>query len=372
MPPADGSMKSAAKGLVRWFRASARPMPWRTLPLGTARDPYRVLVSELMLQQTQVARVAPAFERFMARFPTLADLARAEEREVLALWSGLGYYRRARLLHAAAKRVAETHGGEMPRTPEGLRTLPGLGAYTAAAVASLAFHEPVAMVDGNVTRVMLRVHAREGVASDPKEAKWARERATDLVQIAGPRPAPTLAAEALMELGATVCVPRNPACLVCPLADVCVARRLGLQDRIPTPKKTRATPVVHATCVLLEDRQGRAAVEIRPPTGMWASMAQAPTIERPGETDTLTADMARDAFGLPHTLRLEAADRFEHQTTHRLFTFTVFRTRVTDAQKRAIQRTRPGVRWLTREEIAEMPLSKVQSRVLLGARNTKT
>jgi A/G-specific adenine glycosylase len=174
-----------ARALVRWFKAVAREMPWRTRPAGTKRDPYLVLVSELMLQQTQVSRVAPAFERFVKRFPTVRSLAEASEPEVLALWSGLGYYRRAKLLHAAARAVMASHGGVMPGTSEELEALPGLGPYTAAAVASLAFHEPRAMVDGNVTRVMLRVHGRRGKASDPKQVKWAREHADAIVGAAG-------------------------------------------------------------------------------------------------------------------------------------------------------------------------------------------
>ena len=325
-----------------------------------------MMVSELMLQQTQVARAAPAFERFVARFPTVATLATAPEAEVLALWSGLGYYRRAKLLHAAARAVVEEHGGAMPRTAEELGSLPGIGPYTSAAVAALGFHEPVAMVDGNVTRVMLRVYGRPGSASDPKQVAWARERANRFVGLAGKRPGPVLAAEALMELGATVCVPRTPRCDACPLRGVCVARAKGLTEKIPEPKRTRATPVVWAVSVVMEDAEGRVAIETRAARGMWASMVQAPTVEWRGE-ERDAAEMAREALGLGSALKLRERERFTHQTTHRRFEFTVLEARATERVKRAVEDARPGVKWATREEIAGMALSSAQSRALLGS-----
>lgn len=360
---AGKAMSGAARALVRWFKASAREMPWRKLPLGAPRDPYLVLVSELMLQQTQVSRVAPAFERFVARFPTVEALASASEADVLALWSGLGYYRRAKLLHAAARAVMADHAGVMPGTAEQLRGLPGLGPYTAAAVASLAFLEPRAMVDGNVARVMLRLEGRSGSASDPKQIAWARERADELVRGAGRRPGPTLAAEALMELGATVCVPRGPRCEACPLAAVCVARAKGLTDVIPEPKRSKVTPVVWAVSVVIEDGEGRVAIETRPAKGMWASMVQAPTIEWTGANRD-GAEAAREALGLSPSTKLRERECFTHQTTHRRFEFTVLTLRATDRTKRTIERARPGIAWATREEIAGMGLSSVQSRVL--------
>lgn len=362
---ADGP--KAVGSLVRWFKGGAREMPWRPLPLGTRRDAYRVLVSELMLQQTQVARVAGAYERFMERFPTVEMLACAPESEVLALWSGLGYYRRARLLHRAAKEVVEVHGGSMPSGVEELLELPGVGAYTAAAVASLAFHEPVAMVDGNVTRVMLRLLGRRGSASDPKQVAWARERADALVGLAGRRPGPTLAAEALMELGATVCTPRSPRCEACPMAGACVARAKGLTEVIPEPKRSKKTPTVWAVSVVMEDSAGRVAIETRGADGMWASMVQAPTEEWSGERRE-AAEVAREMIGLASSVAMRERERFTHQTTHRRFEFTVLEVaRVGERVKRGVERARPGVTWALREEIAGMALSAVQSRVLLGA-----
>lgn len=363
---AEAGRVAAVRGLVRWFKGGARAMPWRPLPLGTRRDPYRVLVSELMLQQTQVSRVVGAFERFMERFPTVETLASAPESEVLALWSGLGYYRRARLLHRAAKGVVELHGGRMPGGVDELRELPGVGAYTAAAVASLAFHEPVAMVDGNVTRVMLRIEGRRGSASDPKQVAWAKQRADALVTLAGRRPGPTLAAEALMELGATVCTPRSPRCEACPMAGACVARARGLTDVIPEPKRTRQTPTVWAVSVVMEDAAGRVAIETRGAEGMWASMVQAPTVEWSGVARD-AMEVGREALGLSSSATMSERERFTHQTTHRRFEFTVLSVRVSERVKRGVERARPGVTWARREEIAGMALSAVQSRVLLGS-----
>ncbi|MBX3315674.1 MAG: A/G-specific adenine glycosylase [Phycisphaeraceae bacterium] len=357
--------KATAQALVRWFKANAREMPWRPRPLGIKRDPYVVLVSEIMLQQTQVSRVAPAFERFIARFPTIESLANAPEPDILALWSGLGYYRRAKMLHAAAQAVVSDHAGTMPSTSHALKGLPGVGAYTAAAVASLAFHEPTAMVDGNVTRVLLRFDARRAGASDPKAIAWARSRADALIRHAGPTPAPTLAGEALMELGATVCTPRSPRCDVCPLRTWCVARATGLTDTIPTPKRTKQTPTVRAVSIVLEDHAGRVAIETRPAKGMWASMVQAPTIEWADDSRDAT-DVAREALALGPSAKLRERERFTHQTTHRRFEFTVLTVRVTDRMKRSIERQRPGLSWATREAIAGMGVSSVQARVLLN------
>ena len=215
-------MNSAA--LLGWYDANKRAMPWRR-----TKDPYRIWLSEVMLQQTTVATVIGYFERFLERFPDVRALARADEAAVLRLWAGLGYYSRARNLHRAAKAVVEEHAGRFPRTLQGLRSLPGVGRYTAAAVASIAFGLPAELVDGNVIRVYARLFALRGDPRSPalQEKVW------------------TLAAEhldhgrpgdwnqALMELGATVCSPVGPECGRCPLSKSCLARKRGLQDSIP-------------------------------------------------------------------------------------------------------------------------------------------
>jgi A/G-specific adenine glycosylase len=233
--------------LLRWFRAAARELPWRTEP----RDPYLVLVSEFMLQQTQVERVVPRFAAFIAAFPNLAALAAAAEDEVLAVWSGLGYYRRARLLHRLAREVA-ADGGSLRRTAAELARLPGIGPYTAAAVASLAFGERVPVLDGNTMRVGARVL---GLAADPRSSPGRRRLAAwieGLMVGAGP---PGAVNEALMELGATVCTPLAPGCPSCPLAAACVARAAGRPEAYPPPRRRRATVALRwvAACAVAPD-----------------------------------------------------------------------------------------------------------------------
>lgn len=220
-----------SEALLRWFRLQARDLPWR----GSGRSPYRVLVSEFMLQQTRVDRVAPRFESFVRRFPTLGDLAAAAEDEVVEQWSGLGYYRRARLLHRLARAVADA-GGELPASAAELEALPGIGPYTAAAVASLAFGEAVPVLDGNVMRVGARALA---MTDDPRAASGRRRLEGWVRGLFAEAPAAEVN-EALMELGATLCTPLDPACGRCPLAAVCAARAEGRPLAYPPPRLRRA------------------------------------------------------------------------------------------------------------------------------------
>jgi A/G-specific adenine glycosylase len=206
--------------LLAWFDRHRRDLPWRT-----NRDPYRVWLSEIMLQQTRVAAVIQHYQEFLRRFPTIGKLAAAREASVLAAWSGLGYYRRARMLHAAAKVVVQEYGGKFPTTVEGWRALPGIGRYTAAAIASIAFDQPVAVVDGNVERVLQRVSGRRVFG----EELW--KAANDLLDAKRPGDFN----QAMMELGAVVCTPRAPACLTCPVVELCLTRG----ELVPTAKPAR-------------------------------------------------------------------------------------------------------------------------------------
>ena len=220
------------RSLLEWFRKNARDLPWRS----EARDPYEVVVSEFMLQQTQVDRVVPRFESFVRRFPTVASLAAAAEDEVVEEWSGLGYYRRARMLHRLAQEVVGRADG-FPQTAQELQLLPGIGPYTAAAVASLAFDEAVPVLDGNTMRVGARVLA---VDSDPRLAAG-RQRIGRWIAGLMEGESPGAVNEALMELGATVCAPTQPDCRSCPLALECGARSAGRQEEIPPPRRRKAT-----------------------------------------------------------------------------------------------------------------------------------
>jgi A/G-specific adenine glycosylase len=230
--------------LIGWFRGNARVLPWR----GAERDSYHVLVSELMLQQTQVDRVVPRFEAFIRRFPSLQALAAASEEAVLESWSGLGYYSRARRLHALARRVVDD-GGALPQSPDELERLPGIGPYTAAAVASLAFRQPAPVVDGNVRRVAARVLELDG---DVRRAGATRTISAWVLGLMGECAHPGEVNEALMELGATVCLPRDPRCGSCPVQSACGAFRSGRQLEVPLTRAVRAAEHVRwvaACCV---------------------------------------------------------------------------------------------------------------------------
>lgn len=227
--------------LRSWFQGRRRDLPWRVADARGLREPYRTWISEIMLQQTRVEAVVPYFENFMQRFPAVEDLAAASEEQVLKAWAGLGYYRRARFLHAAAKQLVEDFAGEFPMTASELKELPGIGAYTSAAIASLAFGERVPVVDGNVKRVVSRWAALE-LASDAPALHKASEKqgAVWMLELpAGDLVAAGEMNEALMELGATVCLPRNPSCETCPVVDSCEAKALGRVAELPLAKKAK-------------------------------------------------------------------------------------------------------------------------------------
>jgi A/G-specific adenine glycosylase len=297
-----------AQRLEAWFSGAARDLPWRR-----QRSGYAALVSELMLQQTQVSRVIASFQAFMARFPTPAALAAADEDAVLAAWQGLGYYRRARLLHAAAKAVVERHGGQVPAAADALRELPGIGRYTAGAIASIVHGAREPIVDGNVLRVLSRVAGAPTAAGDRASEAWAWEQAARFVAAAG---SPAAANEALMELGATVCTPAAPACDRCPLALSCAARAAGTTSAIPAPRKAAARRTVHWHA-LVDHREGGLLLDRRPERGLWARLWQPPTVESDASLDA--AALAR-AWGAP----VRRIASFVHVTSHRDVAFTVW------------------------------------------------
>lgn len=236
-----------SRPLLDWYAANRRKLPWRD-----GKDPYAVFVSEVMLQQTQVRAVLPYYARWMRRFPTVEALARASEEEVLKEWEGLGYYRRARLLHAAARMVASEFGGRFPSDPEEIASLPGVGPYTLAAVASIAFGKALAAVDGNVIRVVTRWFGIRGVPS----RRPARPKILEAVQRLLPSEAPGDFNQAVMELGATVCLPRRPCCLLCPIRKGCVASAKGIQSELPeaAPSKAAVRQFEYAGLVMREGK----------------------------------------------------------------------------------------------------------------------
>jgi A/G-specific adenine glycosylase len=353
-----------------WFAENARELPWRVQDRGEGerphaerggaqgqeRNPYHALVAEAMLQQTQVSRVVDKYRAFVARFPTVRSLADADEGDVLGMWTGLGYYRRARNLHAAAGMIVEEFGGRVPQEVEQLRRLPGVGRYTAGAIASIAFGERAPIVDGNVARVLLRVHGKDVASEDPLVRGWLWERAGGLVAAAK---SPGVFNEGLMELGATVCTapPGTPRCGECPVRGVCVARREGRQGEIPRAKARSVRKTIYCAVAVVERSDGSLLVERRGEKGMWAGMWQGPTMERADRAPT-AAELSR-AVGVP-SRSLRPGRIFEFLATHRRVVVSPFCATI----PRGFNPARGEFR--SREEIAKLGLSAPQRRVLLG------
>ncbi|MCL4222735.1 MAG: A/G-specific adenine glycosylase [Phycisphaerales bacterium] len=338
--------RQLVNAIAAWFAASARPLPWRATTRGR-RDPYRSLVSEIMLQQTQVARVLQRFEPFLERFPTIDALAAADEADVLAAWSGLGYYRRARMLHAIAKAVRDHHGSNIPRQVESLMTLPGVGRYTAGAISSIVFGQPEPLVDGNVLRVLQRLDAHEG----PPDPAWAWRRAEGLVRMADE---PGVFNEGLMELGAMVCTPASPKCAQCPVAQWCRAGKQGLQERVPEPKRRAQRRALFASAVVATNARGYTLMEQRPGRGLWAGLWQPPTIE----SDEQHAE-PEQVRALVCARVVEPAATFSFLTTHREVRFVVYRA--TGA------RAGGGRRWVGPAETTLLGIGNAQRRVIESA-----
>ena len=273
----ESARKTVPPRLLSWYERDGRALPWRTR--GAERpDPYRVWLSEIMLQQTTVATVGPYFRTFTARWPRVEDLAAASLDEVLAAWAGLGYYARARNLHACAKTIVTDHGGDFPRTQAGLRELPGIGPYTAAAIAAIAFGRRASVIDGNVERVIARLFAVE----TPLPAAKAELR--DLA--AGLLPEEALErfpygdyAQAMMDLGATVCLPRRPRCAVCPLSKACAAHAAGLAEDLPRQAPKRARPTRRGVAFSVVRPDGALLLRRRPERGLLGGMMELPSTD---------------------------------------------------------------------------------------------
>jgi A/G-specific adenine glycosylase len=247
-------LKLFRHGLLKWFQREKRDLPWRL-----QRDPYRIWISEIMLQQTRVAAVIPYYERFLLRFPSIQVLARAKIENVLQFWAGLGYYSRARNLHSAAKQIVARHHGEFPRTMDEAQALSGIGAYTSAAILSIGYGVPAAVLDGNVARVLARLGAVHGDLRAPEN--WSKFVSAAAALLAVDHPSDWN--EAMMELGATVCTPRAPQCEVCPVAEYCRARALGIENDLPAKRVKRAAEEITLAAAVLLDPQNRTLL-VRP------------------------------------------------------------------------------------------------------------
>jgi len=345
--------------LLAWYDAGHRRLAWRPPPgAGAGRvDPYRVLVSEAMLQQTQVATVVAYFDRFVERFPTVHSLAQADEQAVLTAWQGLGYYRRARNLHAAARVIVERHGGVVPDTVDALRDLPGVGRYTAGAVASIAYDSPAPIVDGNVARVF----ARLAHLTDPIDRPATQRVLWDLAERYANGDRPGDANQALMELGATVCTPRTPHCLTCPLRTMCRGVRETNPETLPIKSAKRAPTTVTHAVLAVHDGAGKWLFVRRPATGLWSNMWQMPT----REDGAATASWLKATCGVEvaRPRKLAALPEFAHATTHRRITFTI---KSATLRREAI--AAEGVAWRPLDELDDLPLANPQRRIVEALR----
>lgn len=339
--------------LLAWFKAEARDLPFR----GTT-DPYAVWVSEIILQQTRVDQGTPYYNRFVAAFPTVEALAAAPEEAVLKLWEGLGYYSRARNLHAAARMVCEQHGGRFPETAAQLRMLPGVGPYTAAAVASIAFGERVAVLDGNVKRVLARLYALDDCIDAPETERELWRLAQTLV----PPRNPGDFNQAMMELGARVCTPRTPACMACPAASECRAHAEGREAELPVRKPKAATPL-HEIVTAVIERDGCFLVGRRPHGGMLGGLWEFPggKVEKGEDHALALARECREELGV--TVRvggLVACVR--HAYTHFRIVMSVYRCEITDGEPAALAHTE--LRWVRPEDFDTLAFPKANHKFL--------
>jgi A/G-specific adenine glycosylase len=330
-------------------------LPWRA-GRGERADPYRVWLSEIMLQQTTVKAVAPYYAKFLARFPTVTALAAAPLDDVLKAWAGLGYYARARNLHACARAVAGEHGGVFPDTEDGLRALPGIGAYTAAAVAAIAFDRRASPVDGNIERVIARLYAVE------EELPGGKPRIRTLAEALTPQQRAGDFAQAMMDLGAGLCTPKKPACVLCPWSEPCAARARGDQETFPRKGEKKTGTLRRGAAFVALRADGMLLVRQRPEKGLLGGMTEVPSTEWSKDFDAATA---LDAPPLRATWR-KLPGVVTHTFTHFPLELTVYVAKVPRATKAP-----RGTHWLALDDVAGAALPNVMRKVIAHATEIK-
>ena len=339
-------MKSLASKLLKWYRLHGRTLPWRDHP-----DPYAVWVSEIMLQQTRVETVIPYFQKWMERFPSVQALAEASEQSVLNLWEGLGYYSRARNLHKAAQKVVDDFGGQLPNSISELRQLPGIGRYTAGAIASMAFGLDEPTLDGNLRRVFARLFNVEIPADSTEGEKllWSiaamnlpKGKAGDFNQ-------------AMMDLGATLCLPKNPRCLLCPLLSECQAQKLGVQEQRPVLKPKAVVPyVVHASAVVVQ--HGRVLLAKRPSEGLLGGMWEFPNGRVNGDPLRGLPKALRAGYGLKVRAG-EAVTVVQHAYSHFRVTTHAYRCELVELSKKG------NLKWVRMTELEDYPMGRIDRQI---------
>ena len=354
-PLRTNTVPSFADRIITWQKQHGRhDLPWQR-----TNDPYRIWLSEIMLQQTQVATVIPYYERFVERFPDVRTLASAPIESVMACWAGLGYYSRARNLHRCAQQIVDAHGGEFPREVEQLAQLPGIGRSTAAAIAALAFGERAAILDGNVRRVLARHCSIDGYPGRPQIERQFWQCAESLL------PANEIEAytQGLMDLGATVCTRSRPNCAACPVNDTCVARSARTIDKLPTPRPVRERLVRAQTVLVMQEASGAVLLELRPPSGIWGGLLSLPEFEAEASDDAVVAEVGA-RFGLRIAIT-EALGEIRHEFTHYTYLMQPRLARVTGTVGVASS----SLRALSAEALETAPLPAPIRRLLLQVMN---
>jgi A/G-specific adenine glycosylase len=351
--PAGAARVPEASELLAWYDRHRRMLPWRARP-GERPDPYRVWLSEIMLQQTTVKAVAPYYARFLERFPTVERLARAPLDDVLRAWAGLGYYARARNLHACASAVTERHGGRFPSTEAALAELPGIGPYTAAAIAAIAFDQRASPVDGNIERVIARLFAVEDALPDAKPEIRRLAATLTPARRAGDF------AQGMMDLGATLCTPKKPACVLCPWTDDCAARARGDAETFPRKAAKREGRLRRGAAYVVVRADGRLLVRTRPTKGLLGGMTEVPTSAWTHEFD---ADAALEEAP---TLARAKWQRVPGVVTH-VFTHFPLELAVHVARVGASAKAPAGTRWIAMTEIADAAFPNVMRKVITHA-----
>lgn len=349
--PSDRSREIVHR-LGAWFDAERRDLPWRH-----TRDPYAIWLSEVMLQQTRVKTVEDYFPRFLKKYPTVTELARADLGDVLGAWSGLGYYRRARALFAGAREVVTQYGGKLPSEASILRTIAGIGPYTAGAIASIAFGAREPLVDGNVARVLARIFALRCDVRSPAGSREVWALAADLV----PAERPGRHNESLMELGATICLPRQPRCDVCPVRQLCEAHRQGIESELPVAKKKK--PPREVAMLALVSRRGQSVLLGRRRTGgLFGGLWEPPMIEW-GQSDAEAS--LRDMLGVPVSKMKRVGEQI-HVLTHRRFRITIATGQIPKGAPTAGSATYESLAWKGASELDALAMSSLAKKVLLA------
>ncbi|MEK6221285.1 MAG: A/G-specific adenine glycosylase [Chloroflexota bacterium] len=339
---------SLSNKIISWYQKNKRDLPWRD-----DTDPYRVWVSEIMAQQTRLETVIPYFERWMARFPTIQSLASADQQEVLSIWEGLGYYSRARNLHHAARVVVETHAGVLPKYVKTLRTLPGIGRYTAGAIASLAFQLDEPIVDGNIKRVYARIFNIKAQVNTPAGEKEIWVIAEKLL----PKGKSRDYNQALMDLGATVCAPQNPKCRFCPLTKECQAYSLGIQDTLPNKKVKAKIPHHIVTAAVIKNKK-QVLIAQRPQTGLLAGLWEFPggKQEKYENLETCLRREIKEELGVDIQLE-QKIGIYNHAYTHFKVTLHAFSCRINKGKPQALEADE--LHWVELNQLQDFPMGKI-------------